>query len=266
MKVGFIGDIVGKPGRQMLQKHLHTLRQQMELDFVIANCENASHGFGITQKNSQELFACGVDLLTGGNHSFDKKDILPLMEELPIIRPLNYPQKSAGSGYKIVAVGDKRLAVINLMGHFAMPLCDNPFTTIEHYIQQIKAQSDYILIDFHAEATAEKQALFYMLNQQVDAVIGTHTHVGTDDLVIKNGCFFVSDVGLTGCRDCVLGMQSDIAIERFLTGYSKHFDIPKECKAILQMIVLEFENGCIDAKKIKFYDDGKKIVTKAVYD
>lgn len=250
----------------MIQKHLAKMKSNYGLDFVIANCENASHGFGITKKNAEELLSYGVDFLTGGNHSFDKKDILPYMEQLPIIRPLNYPSKSAGVGYKVVTIGTKRLAIVNLMGHFAMPLCDNPFTAIEKELDVIRSQCDYILIDFHAEATAEKQALFYMLNEKVDAIIGTHTHVGTDDLTIENGCCFISDVGLTGCRDCVLGMQSDIAIDRFLTGYSKHFDIPKECKAILQMIVLEFENGCIDAKKIKLYDDGKKIVTKAVYD
>jgi len=164
------------------------------------------------------LYSYGIDFLTGGNHSFDKKDILEFMDRLPIVRPLNYPDASAGVGYKIVQIKEKKLAIINLMGHFAMPLCDNPFTKILSCIETIKKQSDYIFIDFHAEATAEKQALFYMLKDRVDAVIGTHTHVATDDLMIDNGSVYLSDVGLSGCRDSVLGMQSDIAIERFITG------------------------------------------------
>lgn len=263
MKIGFIGDIVGKPGRLMIAKHLCELKAQYELDFVIANGENASHGFGITKKNADELLGYGVDFLTGGNHSFDKKEILEYMDSLPIIRPLNYPDASAGVGYKIVQIGEKKLAIVNLMGHFAMAMCDNPFTKILDCIDTIKAQSDYILIDFHAEATAEKQALFYMLKDKVDAIIGTHTHVATDDLIIDEGSVYVSDVGLTGCRDCVLGMQSHIAIERFLTGYSKHFDIPKECKSILQMVVIEFGDGAKDAVKLKQYDNGDLIESRA---
>lgn len=257
MKIAFIGDIVGKPGRTMIKKHLKALKKEYGFDFVIANCENASHGFGITKKNADELLSYGVDFFTGGNHSFDKKEIIEYMNILPMIRPLNFCAHAKGRGYEVVEIGGKKLAIVNLMGHMAMPLCDNPFTKILEVLPLIKHQSDYVLIDFHAEATAEKQALFYLLNKDVDAIIGTHTHVGTDDMQIQQGCFYVSDIGLSGCADNVLGMDANIAIQRFLSGYSKHFDVPNECKAILQLIVLEFDGGCKSAKKIKIYEDKK---------
>jgi hypothetical protein len=264
LKVAFIGDIVGKPGRLIIKKNLNALKKEYGIDFVIANCENASHGFGITKKNADELYSYGIDFLTGGNHSFDRKEILEFMDALAIIRPLNYPVQSPGCGYKVVEVANKKLAIVNLMGHMSMPLCDNPFTTIEAMLPTIKDECDYVLIDFHAEATAEKQAMFHLLKGRVDAIIGTHTHVSTDDMVIENGCFYISDVGLSGCRDNVLGMQSDIAIKRFLNGFSKHFDIPDSCKTILHLVVLDFANGCENAIKIKLYDNGKKIVQEAI--
>ncbi len=265
MKIGFIGDIVGKPGRLMLRDHLSGIKQQEGLDFVIANAENASHGFGITPKNAHELLEYGCDLLTGGNHSWDKKDIIEQMDTLPILRPLNYPEASAGSGYSIHEIGGKQVAVINLMGHFTMPMCDNPFVKIDQTLKALSGRCDHILIDFHAEATAEKQALLYMLKSRVDAIFGTHTHVGTDDLQITGDCAYVSDVGLTGCCDNVLGMQSEVALKRFLSGYSGHFDIPKECRAILQLLIAKFDdNGCKEVKKIKLFDDGYKVETEAV--
>ena len=266
MRVGFIGDIVGKPGRQIIQNNLKRLRSEYGLDLVIANCENASHGFGLTVKNAQELLSYGIDFFTGGNHSFDKKDIIAHMDHLPITRPLNYPEGSAGVGYKVVNVADKKLAVINLMGHFAMPMADNPFTTIMQQIEAIKAQSDHLLIDFHAEATAEKQALFHMLYSEVDAIMGTHTHVGTDDLTVQQGTCFVSDVGLTGSIDGVIGMDKDIVLRRMLQGYSEHFDIPKQGRSILQMVVMEFENRCKSAQKIRLYSGGDIKVDEARYD
>ncbi len=258
MRVGFIGDVVGKPGRKMLAKYLKQLRKEHGLDCVITNCENASHGFGVTPKNAGELLHSGSDLLTGGNHSWDKKEILEQMDTLPLLRPLNYPDAAPGSGYKMLQIGDKKLAVINLMGHYCMPMCDNPFVKIERFLPGLQKQNpDHIIIDFHAESTAEKQALFYMLRGKVDAVLGTHTHVGTDDLKIDGGSVYISDVGLTGCRDNVLGMESQIAIDRFLQGYGTHFDVPDTCKAIMQMVVFTLEKGCEEAYKLRIYDSGE---------
>ncbi|MRI59337.1 MAG: metallophosphoesterase [Epsilonproteobacteria bacterium] len=255
MKIGFIGDIVGKPGRKMVRRYLREIRQKEGLDFVAANYENASHGFGLTPKNAAELFDAGIDVMTGGNHTWDKKEILPLLEELPLLRPLNYPKGVPGRGFILIEALD--LAVINIMGYYGMPMVDNPFRAADEIVDELKAQGiKNIFIDFHAEATSEKRAMFLMLKDRISALAGTHTHVGTDDLVIDEGAGYVTDVGLTGCRDNVIGMKEDVPIQRFLTGLPGRFDVPERCKAILQMVVFELDCGrCVDAYKIKAYDD-----------
>lgn len=266
LRIGFIGDIVGKPGRLMVKNHLKRLRQEHFLDFVIANYENASHGFGLTEKNCAELLGYGIDMMTGGNHSFDKKEILPLFDVYPLIRPLNFPQQAPGKGvYETIVLGNQ-VAVLNLMGYYTMPMVDNPFTAILQQIEQLKMKEiKHIIIDMHAEASSEKQALLHMLKEDVSAILGTHTHVGTDDLQIAGGCCYVTDVGLTGCRDGVIGMHQDMPIRRFLTGAGGHFDVPETCKAIFQMVVFELddEGRCKEAKKIKIYDNMPKLITDA---
>jgi metallophosphoesterase (TIGR00282 family) len=266
MKIGFIGDIVGKPGRLMLKRHLKRLQQEHFIDFTIANYENASNGFGLTEKNCIELLGYGVDMMTGGNHSFDKKEILDFFHTYPLIRPINYPKKTAGKGiFKTTLLGQE-LAVINLMGHYTMPMVDNPFTTIISTVEELKRQGiKHIVIDMHAEASSEKQTLLHILKNNVSAILGTHTHVATDDLQVVDGCCFLTDVGLTGCRDAVIGMSAEVPIRRFTTGVGGHYDIPDKCKAIFQMVVFELDNNgqCISAQKIKIYDDKPKIVTKA---
>jgi len=266
MKLAFIGDIVGKAGRLILKQHLKRLQQEHCIDFTIANYENASHGFGLTKQNCEELLGYGVDMMTGGNHSFDKKEILDMFEEYPLIRPMNYPKGTAGKGIFKTSIFGKKIAILNLMGYYTMPMVDNPFTMIVEVVEKLKKQGfKHIILDIHAEATAEKNTLLQMLKSDVSAILGTHTHVGTDDLRIDTGCCYVSDVGLTGCRDGVIGMKSDIPIKRVLTGLGGHLDIAEKCHAILQMIVFELddEGRCIGAKKIKIYDDKPKIVTKA---
>ena len=266
MKIGFIADIVGKPGRLMLKRHLKRLQQEHFIDFTIANYENASHGFGLTEKNCIELLGYGINMMTGGNHSFDKKEILQFFDTYPLIRPINYPKDTPGEGlFKTTLLGQE-LAIINLMGHYTMPMVDNPFTRIKEEIEALKKEGmKHIVIDMHAEATSEKHALLHMLKEDVSAILGTHTHVATDDLQVVNGCCYVTDVGLTGCRDGVIGMDSEVPVKRFLTGVGGHFDVPKECSAILQMVVfaLDDEGLCVSAEKIKIYDDQPKIVTKA---
>jgi metallophosphoesterase (TIGR00282 family) len=267
MRIGFIGDIVGKPGRMMVKKHLARLRQEHFLDLVIANYENASHGFGLTRKNADELLGYGIDVMTGGNHSFDKKEIVELFESYPIIRPMNYPEAAPGKGIFRASVGGKDVAVLNLMGHYTMPMVDNPFTMITSIVASLKAEGiDHIVIDMHAEASSEKNVLLHLVDEDVSAILGTHTHVGTDDLQIIQECVYVTDVGLTGCRDGVIGMDKGIPMRRFLTGLGGHHDIPDSCKTIFQMVVFELDDDgrCTDAEKIKIYDDHPKIVTKAV--
>ncbi len=269
MKIAFIGDIVGKPGRLVLKRHLKQLQQEHFIDFTIANYENASHGFGLTKKNCEELLGYGIDMMTGGNHSFDKKEILEMFESYPLIRPMNYPKKTAGEGIFKTTILGENVAILNLMGHYTMPMVDNPFTMIVEVVESLKADGfKHIILDIHAEASSEKNTLLQMLKTDLSAIIGTHTHVATDDLQVVDGCCYVTDVGLTGCRDGVIGMKSEIPMRRVLTGLGGHFDINEKCKRILQMLVFELdENGrCIDAQKIKIYDEKPKIVTQAWID
>ncbi len=267
MKVLYIADLVGKPGRVMFKYHLKKIKEKYTPDVVILNGENASHGFGLSVKNAKELLNAGVELFTGGNHSWDKKDILPLLETLPILRPINYPKSAPGKGIAYLEVGEETLVVINLMGYYTMPMVDNPFTMIVDEVNRLNEQGyKNIFIDFHAEATSEKRALLAMLKGKVSAICGSHTHVGTDDLVIDNGTFYVSDVGLTGCRDNVIGMDTKQPIERFLTSVSSKFDVPNQCKKILQGVIFEIEDGkCVDAFKIKAYDEEEVDICQQAY-
>ncbi len=260
MKVAFIGDVVGKPGRDMIAKHLDGLKEQYGLDLVIANYENASHGFGLTQKNCMELLGYGIDVMTGGNHSWDKKEVFLLYKDYPLIRPINYPRKSPGEGLIKVNVLSHEVAVINVMGHYTMPMVDNPFVMMDEVVDELREEGiKHIIVDIHAEATSEKLAMMQILKKRVSAVFGTHTHVGTDDLSIIDGCCYVSDVGLTGCRDGVIGMDKTIPMNRFLTGVGGHFDIPKKCQAIFQIVIFELdeEGRAVQAEKLKIYDNGE---------
>ena len=260
MKIAFIGDIVGKPGRNILGKYLPKLKEDYNLDLVIANYENASHGFGLTKKNCEELLGYGIDVMTGGNHSWDKKEIFLLYKDYPLIRPINYPRKSPGEGLIKIKVLDKDVAIINVMGNYTMPMCDNPFVMMDEVVNELKNDGiKHIIVDIHAEATSEKLAMMHILKKRVSALFGTHTHVGTDDLAIIDGCCYVTDVGLTGCRDGVIGMDRDIPINRFLTGIGGHFNLPKSCQSIFQLIVFEVNDDgrAIKAEKIKIYDNGE---------
>ncbi len=265
MKILFIGDIVGRPGREMVKEHLPGLKQEYEVDFALANYENASHGFGLTPKNADELFSYGLDALSGGNHSWDKKDLLPLFETHPIIRPANYPDEVPGKGFMVFDVAGERLAVVNLMGYHGMPMCDNPFRKAREIVKNLHEEGiKNIFIDFHAEATAEKRGMMMLLQGEVSAIVGTHTHVGSDDFQIVDGTAYLTDIGLTGCRDNVIGMDSKVPLRQFLTGQKGHFDIPKKCKKILQCVILDIQEGnCEEAVKIKLFDDINIVKTNA---
>ncbi len=265
MRIGFIGDIVGRPGRDMLKTYLSKIREEYEIDFVIANYENASHGFGLTVKNCNELLACGVDVMSGGNHTWDKKDIIPLFETHELLRPHNYPEGVPGTGCKVYEVAGEKLAVLNLMGHYAMPMTDNAFRCAKSTCQELNETGvKNIFIDFHAEATSEKRAMMMLLQGEVSGIIGTHTHVSTDDFQIANGTAYLSDIGLTGCRDNVIGMDAKVPLKQFLTGMKGHFDIPKKCKKVIQIAIMDFSEGkCSKAFKLKYFDDGRILKTDA---
>lgn len=264
MRVGFIGDVVGRPGRSIIKEYLPKLRERYGIEFVIANCENASHGFGLSTKNAKELLNSGIDVITGGNHSWDKKDIMEFMKsDERVLRPINYPDEVAGSG---IYVKDS-LAIINAMGSYGIGCITNPFTEINSIVDRLKSlEVKNIVVDFHAESTAEKRAMYLMLQSRISALLGTHTHIGTDDLEIDSGSLYVSDVGLSGCRDGVIGMRLKEPLERFTTGLSDRFEIPKECKKILQMVIFDLDEGCVkDGFKLKMYDTLDRISeTKAL--
>ncbi len=268
LKILFCADIVGRPGRELLKSHLRSIKEEYEVDLVVINYENASHGFGLSNKNALELFDLGVDVMSGGNHTWDKKEILSLMDDLPILRPINYPHTVPGKGLWIGEIGKEKVAVINLMGHFTMPMSDNPFVKILDVVNKLEDEGiKHIFIDMHAESTAEKRALFALLKGRVSAICGSHTHVGTDDLVIEDGTFYVSDVGMSGCRDNSLGVDTKEVIDQCLQGFSKRFEVPKKCKKLLQSVIFELdEDGrCKDAFKLKAYDDEKPEVVQKAY-
>ena len=265
MKIAFIGDIVGRPGRTMIKEHLTKLRREHGIDFVIANYENASHGFGVTLKNAQELFALGIDVMSGGNHTWDKKEIEPLLESMPLLRPHNYPEGVKGTGCKIFDVAGEKLAVLNIMGHYGMPYVDNAFRCARDTVAHLKNDGvHHIFLDFHAEASSEKRAMMMLLQGEVSGIIGTHTHVGSDDFQIAKGTAYLTDIGLSGCRDNVIGMDSKVPLERFITGVSGRFEVPEKCRKILQIAIMTFDEGrCTEAFKLKIFDDGRVFRTDA---
>lgn len=268
MRIAFIGDIIGRPGRSIIKENLKALREEHKIDFVIGNYENASHGFGLTQKNAAELFNTGIDVMTGGNHTWDRKEIHSLFDKYELLRPHNYPTEVSGTGCKTYEVAGEKLAVLNLMGHFGMPMVDNAFRCATDTVKKLQDEGvKNIFIDMHAEATAEKRALLMMFKSQVSAIVGTHTHVGTDDLQIDEGTGYLSDIGLTGCRDNVIGMDARVPIERFMTGLPGHFKVPDKCKSILQIVVFDMNDGqCSNAFKIKKFSDGREFKTDAWID
>lgn len=256
MKIGLIGDIIGRSARTLLAHLLPQIRTQYQLDFIVANAENASHGFGLSLEHANLLRSFGIDVLTGGNHSFDKKEITAYLKEgSEILRPHNYSKELEGSGIYTTEVCGEKVAVLNLMGHFGMPHCDNVFVCARDSVEWLRERGyKNIIVDMHAEATSEKRAIFEMLKGKIGALFGTHTHIGTDDLMIDNGSFYVSDVGMCGGFDSVIGMESEAPIERGLTGLARaKFEVSKTQRVIMQMIVLEMSEGVVsEAKKIKY--------------
>lgn len=230
MKILFIGDIVGKPGRRAVQEILPSLIGNREIDLVIANCENAAAGFGITRDVVEELYDAHIDILTSGNHIWDKKEVLGFIEDYEtLLRPANYPGLVPGKGSVLMptAAGDY-VGVLNLAGRIFMQPIDCPFVTAKKEIVRLKAKTNIIIVDMHAEATSEKKALGWYLDGEVSAVLGTHTHVQTaDDEVLPGGTAYISDVGMTGPFDSVIGIKKDTIIEKFLTQVPNRFDVAK---------------------------------------
>lgn len=264
MKVGFIGDVVGSLGRDELRKYAKKYKEKFELDFLVANCENASGGFGLSAKNAIEIFSYGIDAITGGNHSFDKKDILALMQEFPIIRPFNHYDGTPGKGIVNLKKDNESLSVINLMGAIGVNLCDNIFHSLPKALELCESKN--ILVDLHSEMTSEKNAFFWEFKGKLSAILGTHTHVGTDDLRVDKGTAYVSDVGLCGAREGVIGMDGDASVEVFKTGLKRAFFVNENYKRIFQMVVLDIIDGKTkEAFKFRLIDN-KEYFQEAIYE
>ncbi|MEN2995107.1 MAG: TIGR00282 family metallophosphoesterase [Thermodesulfovibrio sp.] len=249
----FIGDIVGKPGRNIVKVLLPKLVEKYEVDLVIANGENAAGGFGITEKVAQELFSYGIDIITTGNHVWDKKEAISyIAKESRILRPINYPEGVPGAGSTIVKTKKNNLvAVLNVSGRVFMNLLDCPFKVTKREIERIKKETDIIFIDFHAEATSEKIAFALYFDGKVSAVVGTHTHVQTaDERILPKGTAYITDVGMTGPENSVIGFRETEVIEKFLTQMPKKFDVPST-PSILSAVYVEIDSSMGLARKIE---------------
>jgi len=248
MLVLAIGDIIGQPGRQAVYRFLPALRQKYAFDMIIANAENAAGGFGLTSIIAGELIEAGIDVLTSGNHIWAQKEIMDHLDgELPILRPLNYPHGVPGRGYLI----SRGVVVVNLMGRTFMNDIDCPFRAMDKLLAELESKPPVIIVDFHAEATSEKMAMGRYLDGRVSAVLGTHTHVGTiDTQILPRGTAYVTDIGMTGPTDSIIGDDVDSVIQRFLTGMPHRLSVGRG-KPVFNAIKVEVAEDSGRAKSIE---------------
>jgi metallophosphoesterase (TIGR00282 family) len=254
----FLGDIIGRPGRRILDKYLHRFVKKHSPTIIIANGENAAGGLGITEKVGQELFT-EVDVLTSGNHIWDKKEALDYLAREPrLLRPANYPPKNPGKGtYVFETKGKKKIGILNLQGRVFMEPIDCPFRNSDEEIERLRASTTVIVVDFHAEATSEKQAMGWYLDGKVSAVVGTHTHVPTaDERILPQGTAFITDVGMVGAYNSVIGIRRDQAVKRFLTGRPHRFEPGKE-GALFSSVFVE-----VDPKTGKALSIRREMITE----
>ncbi len=250
-RIFFIGDIFGKPGRKVLKDNLELLKNRHSPDLIIANGENASFGFGITPKNAEELFSLGIDVITMGNHTWSKKDIKKAMLDYEfLIRPANYSQYNEGKGTAIIEKKGKKIGVINLIGRIFLDSVDCPFTVGFKIIEKMRNITKLIIVDFHAEATAEKLAFSYYVDGLVSAVIGTHTHIQTaDNRILPKGTAYITDVGMTGVEESIIGLDVDKGIERFLR-MTNSIDIKlAEGKSKIDYVIIDIDS--VNGKALK---------------
>jgi 2',3'-cyclic-nucleotide 2'-phosphodiesterase len=253
VKLLFIADIVGQPGRRAVKELVPQLRQQHQLSFVVANGENAAGGSGITPGTAEEIFSAGVDVMTSGDHLWDQREVMGLLDgERRFVRPLNYPAGTPGQGSAIFELpGLPPVAVMNLQGRTFMPPLENPFHAALAEVERLRRITRVIFVDFHAEATSEKAALARMLDGQVSAVIGTHTHVQTaDEQVFPGGTAFLTDGGFTGPHESVLGRDIEAIIRRFMSNMPQKFEVARE-RILLQGAVVEIDDQTGRAKGIQ---------------
>lgn len=252
MNILAVGDIVGTTGIRELKRILPGLIETERIDFTIVNGENSAEGFGITQKNFDDILSENVNVITMGNHTWGKKDIFKFIDDSRILRPANYPKGVVGKGYNIYECKNKKIAVINLLGRAEINvLTENPFLTARKIVDSIKDKVDMIFIDFHAEATGEKIPMGYYFDGQVTAVYGTHTHVQTaDEKILPKGTAYITDIGMTGPKNSVLGMDINVAIKRLTTALPEKYKIA-EGDCIFNGVIFEVDDKTSKVKKIK---------------
>lgn len=245
MKILFIGDIVGRPGRAIVRELLPKLKEEYSPDVVIANGENAAAGVGITKKVYDELMNMGIDVITMGNHIWDRREFLPDISSCPnLIRPANYPEAVPGKGYDVFSAKGVKYGVTNLLGRVFMPCIDCPFHAANLLVAKMKSETPIILVDFHGEATSEKNALAWYLDGKVTAVIGTHTHIQTaDERILPKGTAFITDAGMVGAYDSIIGVQKEQIIKRFVLSMPEHFEPEDKGPGLFNGLVLDVDES-----------------------
>lgn len=253
MKILFIGDIIGKLGRNATAQVLPEIKKEHQPDLIIANGENSAHGYGITEKVYKELTDMGIEAITMGNHIWDKKELIKNINKLPlVVRPANYPEGVPGKGHLIIEKGGRKVAIANLSGRTFMHPLDCPFKAIEKLLPKLEDKSDIILVDIHAEATSEKSAMGYFLDGKVSAVVGTHTHVMTaDERVLPGGTAYISDIGMVGAQDSIIGMNKEQILKRFTTQMPEKFEPTETWPAVFNAVLLKINNSTGKAQEIK---------------
>lgn len=251
MRVLLIGDVVGKAGRRVVGALLPGLREELSIDFVVANGENLAHGRGTTEATVKELVAAGVDVVSGGNHTWAYQEFVPLLDsDLPALRPANYPPGAPGTG----VWQNDQLAVVNLIGRTFMDVVDDPFRAVDALLKEIPDGLP-VFVDFHAEATSEKQAFGWHVDGRVAAVVGTHTHVPTADLrLLPKGTAYVTDLGMCGARDSVIGAEVEAVLTRFRTGLPTRLPPAENGPAVLGAVLVDLEEGSGRARSIERVD------------
>lgn len=243
MNILALGDIVGNCGINKLKIELPNLKSKYNIDFIIANAENAAEGMGLTMKNFKDIISAGVNCITMGDHTWGKKEIFQIIDEPELLRPINYPKGVCGKGYNIFKCNNKRVAVINAMGRAEINVpTENPFLQIQSLIDIIANKADIIILDFHAEATGEKQAMGYFLDGKITAMFGTHTHIPTaDEKIMEKGMGYITDIGMTGPKHSVLGMDINVALKRSLTALPEKYKIATG-EAIMNCCIFEIDD------------------------
>ena len=251
MKILAVGDLVGEGGVKKLKELLPKIREEEKIDFVIVNAENSAGGMGITTKIFNELKAINIDVMTMGNHTWGKKDIFTFIDDSKLLRPANYPNNVPGKGYGIYNCKGKKICVVNLIGRTDMNvLSENPFQKMQEILKEVRSQADIIILDFHAEATAEKIAMGYYLDGKITAMFGTHTHVQTaDEKILEHGTGYITDIGMTGPIKAVIGMDIAVSIKRFETTLPERYKLA-EGNCMLNGCIFEINDESCRVEKI----------------